>query len=41
VKGISGKCFDEKNQTVPMNAYSSAPENIEAVMKLTRQYFKL
>lgn len=40
VKGISGKCFNEKNQTVAMNDYSTNPENITDVMKLTSQYIK-
>ncbi len=40
VKGISGKCFDEKNRTTAMNAYSTNPENIDAVVKLTAQYIK-
>ncbi len=40
MKGISGKCFDEKNQTVAMNDYSTNPKNIEAVMMLTNQYIK-
>ena len=40
VSGISGKCFDEKNQMVTMNAYTTDTKNIDDVMTLTRQYFK-
>ena len=40
VNGISGKCFDEKNQEVAVNAYTTDLKNIHDVMKLTSQYFK-
>ncbi len=38
VKGISGQCFDEKNQKVTMNSYTIDPVTTEGVMKLTFQY---
>lgn len=38
VKGIRGKFFDEKNQVVSTNSYTSDPNNINEVMKLTFQY---
>ena len=38
VKGISGKCFDEKNQVVSTNSYTADPNNIDEVMKLTLRY---
>jgi NAD(P)-dependent dehydrogenase (short-subunit alcohol dehydrogenase family) len=38
VKGVSGKCFDEKNQVVSVNSYTADPNNINEVMKLTYQY---
>lgn len=37
-KGISGKCFDEKNQVVSTNTYTADPNNIDEVMKLTLHY---
>lgn len=40
VSAISGQCFDEKNQTIPLNAYTTNQKNIDDVMTLTRQYFK-
>lgn len=40
VSEVSGKYFDEKNQMVESSKYSKDKGNIEAVMDLTRKYFK-
>ena len=40
VKGISGQCFDEKNQKVTMNSYTIDPGQINSVMKLTYEYIR-
>lgn len=40
VRSINGKCFDEKNEVVNMNSYTTEPASIEAVMTLTKQYIK-
>lgn len=38
VSNISGKYFDEHNQTVASSAYSMKPENIDALMQLSLKY---
>lgn len=38
VKGISGKCFDEKNKMMSFNGYTADPASIDAVMNVTMRY---
>ncbi len=40
VREVSGKYFDEKNKMVDSNKYSKDKGNIQALMEVTRKYFK-